>query len=52
MRKTSLMTKLKNHVAALRLEVNAMLDEEPLVAAGICAAIGGLIGLMVGVAAS
>lgn len=49
MRKPTVMTRLKNRLATVRRDVNDMLDAQPLKAAGLCAAVGGLIGLIVGV---
>lgn len=42
-------TKLRRSVAAVKLDANLMLDQKPLTAAAICAAVGGVIGLVVGV---
>lgn len=50
MTKGPLLKRIEQRFTGLRLKVNEMLDQQPLAAAGVCAAVGGLMGLVVGVA--
>lgn len=44
------MTKLRARMAALKIDANLMLDQKPLTAAAICAGLGGVMGLVFGIA--
>lgn len=44
------MTQLRARVATLKMDANLMLDQRPLTAAAICAAVGGVLGLAIGIA--
>ena len=43
-----MMSKVKTWIADVRQKVNDVLDRAPLKAAGVCAAVGAVLGLVIG----